>query len=328
MKKISNITLSFFLLSLGIIAITTACSNNKTEKSVDPLELYTKVTQLETAFDNQYEGKFKLPENAKKCISKITQNSDVYEYMGSKDGFDYSENSQYTKVSKNLVESLNKLMSEFIDIGFIKAIQANDKRPALMFDIDNTLELTSFDDDYFSKGTRPTPYLTNFVKKQCFKNGVDCYFITARYCNMEAAISTEQWLKQNLNLTNTQISKYVFLSGSINDTLCATQQDEKIAYKDSFRQALAEQRNVYWLMSIGDQMTDWHGSHSGLKVKFPNQMFQSNIVPNNFYKQNDCNLKTVIAPSLQCYNKIKSGILEHATVSYCKKFKDNKYYSG
>ncbi len=65
-------------------------------------------------------------------------------------------------------------------------------------------------------------YMTYFVKTQCFKDGVDCYFITARYVMLQH-YSTAKWLKDNLNLTDEQINKYVFLSGLINNSLCAIQ---------------------------------------------------------------------------------------------------------
>ncbi|APD50617.1 hypothetical protein [Francisella hispaniensis] len=327
MKKLKNTIKAIFLLSLGSTIIA-ACSNKNNQSDVNPLELYSKVTQLEDAFDEQYGDTFKLPENAKKCVANITKNSDVLKYMNSKNGYDYNHDSQYAKNAKKLVDNLNNLISEFKQIGFIKTIEKNGKHPDIMFDIDNTLELTSFNDDYDSKGTKPTPYITDFVKKQCFKDGVDCYFITARYCNTASATTTAKWLKKNLNLTDNQIDKYVFLSGSIENSLCASTSNDKVAYKDSFRQALSEQRNVYWLMSIGDQMTDWYGSHSGLKVKFPNQLFQSNIVPNNYDNPSNCMLMTVTAPTQSCYDKLKSGILEHGTINYCKNFKENKYYNG
>ena len=327
MKKLKNTTKAIFLLSLGSTIIS-ACSNKNNQNDVNPLELYSKITQLGNAFDEQYGDTFKLPENAKKCVAHIIKNSDVLKYMDSKNGYDYNHNSQYAKTAKKLVDNLNNLISEFKQIGFIKTIEKNGKHPAIMFDIDNTLELTSFNDDYDSKGTKLTPYITDFVKDQCFKDGIDCYFITARYCNRASATTTAKWLKDNLNLSDNQINNYVFLSGSIKNSLCATGTNDKVAYKDSFRQALSEQRNVYWLMSIGDQMTDWYGFHSGLKIKFPNQLFQSNIVPNNYDDPSNCSLMNVTAPTQSCYNILKSGILEHGTINYCKNFKDNKYYSG
>lgn len=142
MQKLKATSKALLILGLGI-TILTSCSNNDDKSNVDPLELYSKVTQLEAAFDEQYGDTFKLPENAKQCTANITKNSDVFKYMDSKTGYDYTDNSQYAQTAKKLVDSLDNLMYEFKDIGFIKAIEKSGKRPAIMFDIDNTLELTS-----------------------------------------------------------------------------------------------------------------------------------------------------------------------------------------
>ncbi len=326
------------VLSLSVLGsiMLSGCNNSKANNDeyikksdiVDPLVLFTKVTELKTAFYQQYGNKVELPENAKQCSAEITKNSNVYDYMDSKDALSYTEDSEYAKDGEATFTALDKLMNEFKDIGFIKAIKNDNKTPALMFDIDNTLQLTSFDDDWFTKADMATPGAINFLKNQCFKDGVDCYFITARYCYTDAANSTEKWLKDNVGLTDEQIDKYVFLSGAIDDNLCATNPNEKVAYKDAFRQALSEQRNVYWLMSVGDQMTDWYGSHSGMKVWYPNQMFHSDIVSNNYTDTSNCTEKTVVAPSEQCYNKLKDGILQNSTIKYCKNFPKNEYYSG
>ena len=324
---------------LKYIALTSVflagCSNevNKDEyikksDAVDPLALYEKVTAMKTAFYEQFGSKYQLPENAKRCATEITKDSDTYAYMGTKDALSYTQDSQYAKDGEAATKALDNLMNGFKDIGFIKAIENSGKTPALMFDIDNTIQLASFEDDYFTKAKGTTPGMLEFIQNQCFKDGVDCYFITARYCNVNAATSTESWLKTNLGLTNTQIKKFVFLSGAVNDNLCASEPTEKVAYKDTFRRVLSEQRNVYWLMSIGDQMTDWFGSHSGLKVWYPNQMFHSDIVSNNYDDPTNCALKTVVAPSEQCYTQLKGGILEHSTIGYCKAFAENEYYEG
>lgn len=55
-----------------------------------------------------------------------------------------------------------------------------------------------------------------------------------------------------------------------------------VAYKDILREALEAERKVFWLMSIGDQLTDSLGEHSGLKVRVPNQFFHADINPNQF----------------------------------------------
>ncbi|QIV94934.1 HAD family acid phosphatase [Allofrancisella frigidaquae] len=318
----------YLLLVLSISLSLAGCDNNDTIDKVDSLKLYDEVTRLKTEFNEQNGHKFELPDNVKSCVNQIVKESNVYDYMSSKDALSYTKKSQYAKDSEDTINEINKLLEKFKDIGFINAIKKSGKIPGLMFDIDNTIQLSSFEDDYFSKGKIVTPAIVDFIKKQCFKDGIACYFITARYCNNKAATATAEWLKSNLDLTSNQLEKFVFFSGSIDNSLCASKPNQKVAYKDSFRQALSEQKNVYWLMSVGDQMTDWYGSHSGLKVRFPNQMFHSEIVPNNYNKENDCDVRTVIEPTQQCYNQLKEGILEHSTINYCKEFNKNKYFAG
>ncbi|MED7789498.1 hypothetical protein [Francisella sp. 19X1-34] len=96
-----------------------------------------------------------------------------------------------------------------------------------------------------------------------------------------------------------------------------------IAYKDILRKALSQTRNIYWLMSIGDQMTDWFGENSGLKVWYPNEMFDSSIVENT--KRGKKHLQTVTAPSKACYMKLKKYVLVNSTIQYCSKFTENKF---
>ena len=79
-------------------------------------------------------------------------------------------------------------------------------------------------------------------------------------------------------------------------------------------------------MSIGDQMTDWFGKNSGLKVWYPNEMFDSSIIENTYYiKDRKKHLKTITAPSNNCYAKIKDYVLKESTIPYCSAFKDDQY---
>ncbi|WP_395946956.1 hypothetical protein [Caedibacter taeniospiralis] len=102
-----------------------------------------------------------------------------------------------------------------------------------------------------------------------------------------------------------------------------------MAYKEVLRRALSETRNVYWLMSVGDQMTDWFGKDTGLKVWYPNQMFDSSIVENNHNNPNaKLHLQTVTIPSNQCYAKLKDYALTQSTLNYCTAFKADHYISA
>lgn len=297
-------------------------------KNLSELELYHRVTSLTMAFNEKYGKKFRLPVNAKNSVNLILKNSDSKRYMGSRTYNDYSQSSQFAKDANNMMAALVKLVNDFKDIGFIKAIKSQGMTPALMFDIDNTIELTSFDDDYWTKSGINDPATVHFIKSVCFKDGIACYFITARTCNKNEAIATKNWLKKHLGLSDKQVRRYVFLSGSIPDNACTSKPHEKVAYKDVLRQALTEMRHVYWLMSIGDQMTDWFGKDSGLKVWYPNEMFDSSIVPNNGNNPKKKGvLLTVVAPTQKCYEKLKSKALTHSTIKYCQAFKANHYIS-
>ncbi len=295
---------------------------------VDALKLYTEVTSLTMAFNEKYGKKFAMPVNAKDAVGVILKNSDTKAYMGTESYNDYKKDSQFAKDAHAMMSALEVLLSKFKEIGFIQAIKAEGKTPAIMFDIDNTIQLTSFDDDYWTKSKLSDPATSEFIKEVCFKDGVECYFITARSCNHNEAVATKSWLQKHLGLSKSQIQNYVFLSGSIPDNACSTKANEKVAYKDVLREALSEKRQVYWLMSIGDQMTDWFGPHSGLKVWYPNQMFDSAIVGNNHNDPTKITpLQSVVAPSKACYAKLQNHVLQESTIQYCQAFPENKYIS-
>ena len=317
----------FALLFLGVFSFSVYAqvSDNK-QYNVNPLELYSSVTSLTMAFNEKYGKEFRLPVNAKDSVDVILKNSDTKKYMGSKTYNGYNPDSKFSKQAHDMMKALANLIGDFKSIGFIQEIKSQGKTPALMFDIDNTIELTSFDDDYWTKSGINDPATANFIKKVCFKDGIACYFITARTCNHSEASETKQWLQKHLNLTNEQVAKYVFLSGAIPANACTSKPNEKVAYKDVLRKDLSETRNVYWLMSIGDQMTDWFGKHSGLKVWYPNEMFDSSIVGNNHNDPDQKGaLKTVVAPTKRCYQKLKPKALVDSTIQYCQEFKKNSY---
>ena len=227
------------------------CSNfsiadeNKQMSDVNVLELYQQVTSLTMAFNEKYGHKAELPYNVKTCINNIEINSNLTTYLGTDNYGKYADNSPFVHQAEKMTAALDKLMAKFNELGFIQAIINNGKIPAIMFDIDNTLEMTSFTDDYYSKSTENDPASVDFVREQCFKNGIQCYFITARYCNEASANTTASWVKEHLGLTNEQIANNVFLSGSVNNMACTTNPTESVAYKDAYREALSEQKNMY-----------------------------------------------------------------------------------
>jgi len=264
---------------LGTLLLASACQTVMAQPivqkfpKVDVLELYSEVTSLTMAFNTRYGKPFSLPSNAKTALDQIAKNSDTKAYMGSKDYNDYTQDSAFAKDANRMMMDLSELITRFKQIGFIHEIKAQGKTPAMMFDIDNTIELSSFDDDYFTKSGINDPATAKFIQNNCFKDGIACYFITARTCNHNESHATRSWLKQHLHLSDKALNNYVFLSGSIPSNACTNNSNERVAYKDVLRRALSETRNVYWLMSIGDQMTDWFGKDTGLKVWYPNQLF-------------------------------------------------------
>ncbi|MCF6777692.1 HAD family acid phosphatase [Thiotrichales bacterium 19X7-9] len=324
MKKRKIAFLSALLA--GLINITFADEINMNKGHVDSLKLYSEVTSLTMAFNEKYGKEFRLPVNAKDSVKTILENSNTKKYMDTKPYNDYGSNSQFSIDAHKMMSDLKNLINQFKEIGFINEIKLHGQTPAIMFDIDNTIELTSFDDDYFTKSGINDPATSEFIKSVCFKDGIACYFITARTCNKDEALATKEWLKVHLKLSNNELNHYVFLSGSVPANACTSESNVRVAYKDVLRQALTDQRHVYWLMSIGDQMTDWFGKNSGLKVWYPNEMFDSSIVENNHNNRKEIGtLQKVIAPSKQCYKKLQKNVLEYSTLQYCQLFKKDKY---
>ncbi|WP_456043849.1 hypothetical protein [Shewanella sp. A14] len=73
-------------------------------------------------------------------------------------------------------------------------------------------------------------------------------------------------------------------------------------------------------MSIGDQLTDSLGEHSGIKVRVPNQFFHADINPNQFasYGRGQCGPVETIAPPLACSFVLKSKALAVTNINYCR----------
>ncbi|WP_440993409.1 hypothetical protein [Cysteiniphilum litorale] len=318
------------LLAAALFAMTCqsalAQASATKPETVDSLRLYSEVTSLTMAFNAKYGKPFSLPTNAQAAINQIANNSDTKRYMDTKDYNNFAKDSQFAKDANAMMSDLTNLIANFKKIGFIHAIEAEGKTPAIMFDIDNTIELTSFDDDYFTKSGINDPATAEFIEQNCFKDGIACYFITARSCNHNESSATRSWLKKHLHLSDKTLDQYVFLSGSVPADACTSNANERVAYKDVLRRALSDQRHVYWLMSVGDQMTDWFGKDTGLKVWYPNAMFDSSIVENNHNNANaKLHLQSVTAPNNQCYNKLKKDVLAQSTLQYCVAFKNDHF---
>jgi hypothetical protein len=190
-----------------------------------------------------------------------------------------------------------------------------------MFDIDNTLEFSAAADSD-DKGDGPAIQgMVDFANRWCFKNGLACYFITARNCDASSVPPTAKWLRNNLHLSDMQVSRYTHFSRNSNNLTCTIPGNPQVAYKDVIRQALEDQQNIFWLMSIGDQLTDSLGEHSGMKIRVPNQFFHSDITPNQYapWGSGQCSSPTTIAPPTTCSDSLLQRAVEVTNLSYCSK---------
>lgn len=93
-----------------------------------------------------------------------------------------------------------------------------------------------------------------------------------------------------------------------------------MAYKDVIREALEHQEQVFWLMSVGDQLTDSLGEHSGMKVRVPNQFFHADVSPNQwrFYGRGQCGSPTTIAPPRDCAESLRDHAIKYSSLEYCR----------
>ncbi|MCP4659105.1 MAG: hypothetical protein GY856_27160 [bacterium] len=284
------------------------------------LDFYQELTSVRSLVDQRMGELTQLPKNEKRCISEIVAASDAKSYYeldeaATEDDYDtYGEDSAYARDVARLVETAERLMALFKDSGFLDEIVRQGRTPALMFDVDNTLEFTSARDTDLKGEGPPIVGTVDFSKKHCFKDGVACYFVTARLCTAGAANSTGKWIGKTFGLTAAEVEQHTFLMGNV--TGCPADPGQKIAYKDIVRQALSRRDRAFWLMSVGDQLTDFWGEHSGLKMWVPNQLFHSNVVPNPTWEPG-CTRQEIVAPATSCSEEIVGDVLALTQVSSC-----------
>ncbi|CAE7693457.1 unnamed protein product [Symbiodinium pilosum] len=156
------------------------------------------------------------------------------------------------------------------------------KTPAIMFDVDNTLAYTGFNDTDLVGKAPALAAAISFVKRWCglSENSsapFQCYFFTARYCTRLKAAATGIWVADNLPVSPAWIDSHVFMTGGVGG--CQSR-GCSLAYKAALRKWFSERQNVFWAMSIGDQFTDSAGTSAGMRVKLPNFWFDSSVVPN------------------------------------------------
>ena len=315
--RLTCYSLIFFILGIGTIY-----SN---DTNVDTIQLFKSLTNQKAVFSSQYGNKEELPDNAKFCIDEIVKNSNSKDYYGlnikAKDNsYDtYSEDTRYSEDLKESVGYAERILLSLKKIGFLRTLKNKKLKPAIMFDIDNTLAFTSEYDDDETGNSPEIKETSDFVRKYCFKNGIECYFITARSCSSKKYNATYKWLKDTFKFNETILKDNLYLTGNIKG--CENSKYERVAYKDLLKYALSKKQHLFWIMSIGDQLTDVFGENSGIKVLLPNKLFKSNVVP-HADKKEDCNFTTVVKPSDQCLKKLESVIINRTGQDNCKNCKN------
>jgi len=287
-------------------------------------DFFTRLTAIESVYKATANDYFHLVKNLGQCMYYFQREMNVGFYYGfsSSNGYDvYSEDSEYAERIRELVNVSDSMMDLFSGSGFNDLIKKGGKSPALMFDIDNTIEFTADRDQEFIGNGPSITGMVNFVQRRCFRDGIECYFITARYCNQPSAQSTKVWIKNTFEMSDAQVEKYVYLMGTINS--CDSDPFIKIAYKDAVREALAKRDSLLWLMSFGDQPTDNQGPNSGLKMIVPNMLFDNSITSNQYYVDEPgsivaCTSRIIASPSAECRAKLNDEkFLEKITVPFC-----------
>jgi hypothetical protein len=306
------------LLSAAITySLTSSAQRRKSAKEV--LQVFEELTSESTKllYDWQKGEYYEFPENVEQCMGAIAADSNQNEYYGLKEKayknvYDlYSEDSQYAKDIESTVKRAESMLEVLRRRGVVDAVKSMGMKPSVMYDIDNTLEFSSRKDDDPSGEGPPIRAVVEFAK-ECRKEGLECYFITARPCDESEARATWKWLKRNLGLSGSEMESHVFLMGKIKFENVPPQ--VKVAYKDVVREALSRRDKAYWLFSIGDQLTDVYGDHSGIKLLVPNLLFDNSIVSNQYYDPGDTSRKEVVEPSPECYKALGDKVLEETAI--------------
>mmetsp|Transcript_536 Transcript_536/g.688 ORF Transcript_536/g.688 Transcript_536/m.688 type:complete len:410 (+) Transcript_536:287-1516(+) len=198
----------------------------------------------------------------------------------------YNGDSAYGSLLRKAVTQMQESLDDLKKGGFLRNLP-NHVTPAIMFDVDNTVQFTGRSDTDPYGRAPPIPEVVNFLKKNCANfgghntHGVVCYAISARYCTKMKVESGETFFRKTFGVGKSYFDNYLYYSGALSGCK-TTVEDEHIAYKDVLRAALQRKHKVQFVMSLGDQKTDSVGKHSGIKVVLPNLLFQSNIFGNQF----------------------------------------------
>ena len=336
-----------FAAALFVLFTLSACTVQQTrnDDGLDAPALYREMTRVKTQLQERTGEPTQFSGSEKICVKATCQQGDkncketdhyngsplmkgsdykgYYQLTSGKDGyFRYGKDSAYAHDVAALTANLDRLMTAFQHTGLRDELKRRGLTPALMFDIDNTLEFSAAPDSD-AKGDGPAIQgMVDFAKRWCFKDGVVCYFITARNCDASSVPPTAKWLKDNLHLSDEQLRRYTHFSRNTSSLTCPALPDTtEVAYKDVIREALEQQEHIFWLMSVGDQLTDSLGEHSGMKIRVPNQFFHSDIVPNQYapWGKGLCGRPTTIAPPRPCAGALIGHAIEVSSLDYCSK---------
>lgn len=360
-------TLPFCCLALGVFAQAQFLERRLAEKEDDKkelealrkevaywkfrygnlLEMYSEVSGVPNLIENlpAEQNRF-MPGNVQHCRNSIAA---VSPQEGTNPGSDpklnhsnysyvvYSPKSRYAIHLRHVFDGADATLETVQNFEFKGQV------PAIMFDIDNTLAYTGFNDTDILGKAPPMIRAVDFAKRWCrFDNKstakFDCFFLTARYCTQLKAAATKTWVLNNFPVDTEWVREHVFMTGGVGG---CDSQGCSIAYKAVLRNWLHSNRRVYWVMSIGDQLTDSAGVQSGIRVKVPNFWFDSSVVANpqgnggkiqlqpdrSFPEDSDqCKLKCVVGPDHEC---IDAGLNEDAIhmytqLEYCMAQDSNK----
>jgi len=270
--------------------------------SVDPMRIFRILTSNQLiGGDLPEELEYQMPKNVEVCRDSFGQEDRTAEYLtgasslpllissssspfGSFEYVQYSDDSYYGRAMEDIVDRADAVIEELYQAGLTDLM----KKPSIMFDVDNTIQYTAFNDTDFVGEAPPISQTVEFMNKWCKGWGegdraiMNCILITARACTNMLAESTRTFVKANFDVDDDFISSHVHFSGNLHCADCRPTGIWNIAYKDIIRKDYVENRGVEWVASVGDQYTDSIGWYSGIKVKLPNVWFDSSKVSNQF----------------------------------------------
>jgi len=250
------------------------------------------------------------------------------------ENLNYDSESFYGKAMNQTVSRLSHVLEQLHEEGFVNVV--GDDHPMLMFDIDNTISYSAFNDTDDTGQNKPIRETVQFVHQWCKGWGdsseptaiFDCFFVTARWCSDGTATNTETFMRRNFPAASSElIDSNVMLTGAITCECCEHLHN---SWKDILRCKLEDKNGGKFVASIGDQYTDSAGACSGLKVKLPNMWFDSSIVGNNQqYKpyattqlpEAECSTDRAFGPagSESCVtDEARDKAMEFSSLAFCK----------